>query len=302
MTAAGTPADGVSKESLEARVAEIAAGYSPAAPDAAARALREVWMSFTPYGGVPLVKAAQLEQYEAAGIPIPVLKVLGTRLAREAGRDVAGYIPLTRLLWDAYGREGRVVALLALGAMELADPETVVPMLRDCCRTCVSWEDADRLAMDALEPIVREHPEEWLPRVAAWLDDESPWVRRAGVTAVGRLPMKRPELTGRCLALAEQLLLDRETDVRRAVSFAVRTCARADAPLVRGFLERHVPAAGPGAAWVLSDVVRSADRRVLPALLPLLPRYEAWLEDPALGAKERRSVESAVKTLRAAEG
>jgi hypothetical protein len=49
-----------------------------------------------------------------------------------------------------------------MGAMELTYPEKVVPFLREMCRTCLTWEDVDRLAMDALEPIFRKKPEEWL--------------------------------------------------------------------------------------------------------------------------------------------
>lgn len=285
---------------LEERVAAIAAGYSPGAPAVTAQALRELWLGFTPNRGVELIKAEQRAQYEAAGIPIPVLKAIGRQLAGRAREDVDGYLPLARLLWDEYGREGRVVALIVFGALELAAPETVVPLLRECCRGCVSWEDADRLAMDALEPVVRKRPDEWLERISPWLEDDSPWVRRAGITVVARLPMKHSECTARCLSLTAGLLCDAEPDVRRAVSFSIRMCAKADPVLVRGFLEDHVPGAGAAAVWVLCDAVRSADRKVVPALLPLLPRYEAWLEDPEIGVRDRRSLESAVKVLGAA--
>jgi hypothetical protein len=42
------------------------------------------------------------------------------------------------------------------------NPERIVPLLKTMCRQCVSWEDADRLAMDALEPVVRKGPDQWL--------------------------------------------------------------------------------------------------------------------------------------------
>ena len=46
--------------------------------------------------------------------------------------------------------------------MELVDPERVVPLLKELCRSCITWEDADRLAMDALGLIVRKDPDGWL--------------------------------------------------------------------------------------------------------------------------------------------
>jgi len=207
-------------------------------------------------------------------------------------------VPLARPLWDEYGREGRVVALIVFGALELTAPDTIMPLLRECCRGCASWEDADRLAIDALEPVVRRLSDEWLTRIVPWLGDENKWVRRAAITVVARLPMKRPVFTSRCLALTEQLPLDTDIDVRRAVSFSIRLCAKADPALACRFPEAHVPGAGPVAVWVLCDAVRSADRRIVPALRPLLPRCEAWLADPMPGAQDRRSVEGAIRALR----
>ena len=55
------------------------------------------------------------------GIPVPALQSIGRSLARTARERVEDF------LWLA--------------------------------RTCVTWEDANRLAMDALEPIVRKDPQ-----------------------------------------------------------------------------------------------------------------------------------------------
>jgi hypothetical protein len=131
-----------------------------------------------------------------------------------------------------------------------------------------------------------------------WLGDENKWVQRTGVTVVGRLPMKRPAYTARCLALTERLLHVQDHDVRRAVSFAIRLSARGEIGPVRDFLARHVPPQDPAATWVLCDAVRSMTKGFLPQLASLQPLYERWAADPALSARDRRSVESAVRTFR----
>jgi 3-methyladenine DNA glycosylase AlkD len=151
--------------------------------------------------------------------------------------------------------------------------------------------------MNALEPIVRKEPEQWLSAMESWLADENKWVRRAGVTAVGRLPMKYPDYTVRCLELTEQLLWDDELDVKRAVSFAIRLTARGQVEPVRDFLARHVPPKDPMATWVLCDSIRSMAKKLLPEFASLLPQYEQWAADPALRGQDRRSIESAVKIL-----
>jgi 3-methyladenine DNA glycosylase AlkD len=280
------------------QVRSILAGYDPGAPEATADRLRELWLRFEPKS-MAGIKAEQRERQETVGIPVPVLKAIGNEISKSARKQVDEYVPLARLLWDEYGREGRVVAVIPLGTMELTDSETVIPLLMDLCRGCVTWEDADRLAMDALEPIVRKSPEEWLGALEPWLADDNKWVRRAGVTVLARLPMKHPGYTTQCLALVERLLLDEEVDVKKAVSFAIRLSARGEVAPVRDFLARNVPA-DPAATWVLCDAIRSMTRKFLPEFASLLPLYEEWATDPALGIRERRSIESAIKTMQRA--
>ncbi len=270
--------------------------YDPAAPRVTADSLRALWLqsASVSMGGI---KAELREEQETVGISVRALKAIGKRIGKAAQKEVDRFWPLAQLLWDEYGREGRVVAVILMGKMQLTSPEKVMPQLRDLCATCVTWEDADRFAMDALEPIVRKKPGEWLGAIDPWLEDESKWVRRAGVTVIGRLPMKHPEYTSRALALAERLLYDEETDVKKAVSFAIRLAARGEIEPVRDFLAKHVPPQNATATWVLCDVIRSMTTSFLPGFLTLLPKYQEWSKDQTLSAQERRSIESAIKTL-----
>jgi hypothetical protein len=157
------------------QVSSIITAYDPATPRTTADALRGLWLQFEPKS-VAGIKAEQREQQETVGTPVPVLKSIGKEIGKVARKRVDDFIPLARLLWDGYGREGRVVAVTFLGPMELAAPRTVVPLLMELCRTCVTWEDADQLAITALDPIVRKKSEQWLGAMEPWLADENKWV------------------------------------------------------------------------------------------------------------------------------
>jgi 3-methyladenine DNA glycosylase AlkD len=244
------------------------------------------------------IKSEQRSKQETVGIPVPVLKSIGKEVSRAVRKRIDDFLPLAILLWEQFGREGRVVAVYPLGAMELTEPQKILPILLGLCRTCITWEDADQMAMNAVEPIVRKQPDIWLNAMEPWLADENKWVRRTGVTVVGRLPMKHPEYTARCLALAERILYDEEVDVKRAVSFALRLAARGDPAEVCQFLARHVPPERDGATWVLCDAIRSMATKLLPEFVSLLDAYETWAADPQMTAKDRRSIESAVKKLK----
>jgi 3-methyladenine DNA glycosylase AlkD len=246
---------------------------------------------------IEAIKAALREQQETIGIPVPVLRSIAEEISRAARDQVDEYLPLIQLLWNEYGREGRVVALIPMGAMELACPEKVVPLLKEMCRSCLTWEDVDRLAMDALEPMVRKRPAEWLGATESWLDDGNKWVRRAGVIVIGRLPLKRPDYARHCLRLIERLLYDEDDDVKKAVSFAIRLVARGEIGPVHELLVEHIPPGNPAATWVLCDVIRSMARSYLSEFVDLLPLFEEWSAAESLTTTERHSIQSAIKTL-----
>jgi len=70
---------------------------------------------------------------------------------------------------------------------------------------------------------------------------------------------------------------------------------------VRDFLAQHVPPEDAAAAWVLCDAIRSMAKKLLPEFVSLLPRYQKWAAVPTLSARDRCSVESAVKVLQKAQ-
>lgn len=280
---------------------EILADYAPGKPEMSAAALRSLWLQADPGKQAVGLTAEAREALEAVGVPVPVLTEIGKAIGKAASKRVNDFMPLVHCLWDSHGREGRIVSVHALGPMELADPDVIVPLVYALARTCLAWEDCDNLAMRALEPIVRKKPAEWLQRIEPWLADENKWVRRAFITVVARLPMADAAYLPRCLELTERLLLDDDQDVRRAVSFAIRIGAKEDAALVCDFLAQHIPPANCASTWVLCDAIRSMGKAILPAFLPLLPAYERWAADPALGSQDRKSIESAIKTLMGAK-
>jgi 3-methyladenine DNA glycosylase AlkD len=281
--------------------------YEPSNPATTAEALREVWLAAKPStsSGLPAGDAGPSRDwgiddtsFEAVGTPVPVLTAMGREIGKPAKRRVPDFLSLASLLWERYGREGRIVAVVALGPMELADPEVVVPILHDLAQTCVFWEDCDQLAMKALEPILRRNPEDWLEHLGTWVTDENKWVRRAGLTAIGRLPMKQPAYTARCVELLAPALGDPDKDVKRALSFALRLCARGEVEPVKDFIRLHRAASDTDSLWVLCDLIRSMTRALVPQFVDLLPSYRAWLEisEP----KARRSVRGAIRVLEGA--
>ncbi|HUW97084.1 MAG TPA: DNA alkylation repair protein [Anaerolineae bacterium] len=284
---------------LKEKTRRIVTAYDPHAADDTASALQRLWSQVpATEGGARLVKAEARAELSGLGVPVPALSEIGKEIGKVAHKRVGDFLPLGRRLWEGYGREGRLVASTFLGPMELAAPDQVMPAIEEMARTCATWEDCDQLAMRALEPVVRKKPEDYLAAMETWVDDRNKWVRRAGITVVARLPMKRPEYTETCLRMVEPALGDEDQDVRRAVSFATRMGARGEPGAVVAFIRDQAHRTDAASIWVLCDAMRSMTRKSLPHFKELLPVYENWLT--AVGPKSQRSVASAIKALRSA--
>lgn len=276
-------------------------GFDPGDPSATARSLRAIWLQAVRPSAPGMDRNWGITDPNfAVGAPVPVLVAIGREVGRLARRRVGDFLSLAQLLWDEYGREGRIVAAVALGPMELADPQRVVPVLYHLAQTCVFWEDCDQLAIKAVDPVLRRDPDAWLDYFGSWVTDDNKWVRRAGLTAVGRLPMKRADYAARCVELLAPALGEPDIDVKRALSFGLRLTARGQVEPLEAFVlsRRHVTDAD--SLWVLCDVIRSMTPDLLPHFAGLLPVYQAWLETADL--KARRSVEGAIHVLEKARG
>ncbi|HEM60812.1 MAG TPA: DNA alkylation repair protein [Chloroflexi bacterium] len=281
---------------LKEETRRILAGYRPADASQVAGSLETLWSQVpATETGAALVKAEIREGYKALGVPVPALTEIGKEVGRVARKRVDDFLPLARLLWEQGGREGRLVACTFLGDMELAAPERVLPTILELAPTCLTWEECDQLAMRALEPIVRKRPEVYLSRMEEWVRHENKWVRRAGITVIGRLPMKHPGYTETCLDMVEPALGDPDRDVQRAVSFAVRLAARGDPRAVHTFIERQSHRTDAASLWVLCDAMRSMTKKLLPEFKGLLPVYRTWLTQ--VDARSQKSVVAAIRVL-----
>jgi 3-methyladenine DNA glycosylase AlkD len=284
---------------LKAETRGIIAEYQPQDVQHTADVLQVLWSQLpTTQGGAVLIKAEAREELKALGVPVKALDDIGKEIGKVARKRVDDFLPLAGLLWEQYGREGRLVASTFLGPMELVDPDRVLPAVEEMARTCVAWEDCDQLTMRALEPVFRKEPEKYVPMLDRWVTDPNKWVRRAGITVLARLPMKHAGYAATCLRMVEPALGDIDQDVRRAVSFAVRMGARGEPQEVVAFVRRQAHRTDAASIWVLCDAMRSMTKKFLPHFKELLPVYENWftMVDP----KSQRSVASAIKVLRSA--
>lgn len=156
--------------------------------------------------------------------------------------DRPTWLRTVRALWDEPSfREERYAAVAVTGhraARPWQDPEAL-GLYRHLVETGAWWDLVDGIAPDRVGAIHLAHPEAVAPVLRSWARDDDLWVRRAAViTQLKHGPRTDVALLTDVLDdNLEGSLHGREFFVRKAVGWALRQHARVDPGWVRTYVE-----------------------------------------------------------------
>lgn len=196
------------------------------------------------------------------GVRAPLLAAVGSQFRRRTRGDRPSRIlPVADRLLREPRLEARWFALALLEPLVARDPERSWQLLRRAARGAGDWITVDTLARPCGRGILAE--------AYRWAELEqlvyapSRWERRlvgstiATIPSLDRAAGRVPEVASRGLALIGELIGDAESDVQKALSWALRTLARVDRPATTAFLaaetERAAATRDGHRAWVVRD-------------------------------------------------
>ncbi len=199
---------------------------------------------------------------ELLGVRNPLLSAVTRGLRASTAHDR----PSTLLdIADHLGRQGPLeLHWLANDLLDRAiahEPERAWQLVRREARTAGDWITVDSLAHVAGRGVLSE-PYRWA-ELEQLVYSPSRWERRLAGSTVATIPFvdrragRTPAVARRGLEIIGDLIGDREPDVQRSLSWALRNLLRVDAAAVNAFIERETAAAaadGDGhRAWVVRD-------------------------------------------------
>lgn len=196
------------------------------------------------------------------GVRQPLLTAVGRGLRAATRRDsTATLLDLAEALvredvlelhWLAYGVADRAIT---------SDPERTWQLVRAEARRAGDWITVDNLAHVAGRGILAE-PYRWA-ELEQLVYSPHRWERRLVGSTIATIPFvdrtagRRPAVAARGLAILEELVGDREPDVAKAISWALRNLRFVDADAVAAFLRREAATVGATddghRAWVVRD-------------------------------------------------
>ncbi len=150
------------------------------------------------------------------------------------------------------------------------EPERAWQLLRREAAAACDWITVDRLAHPAGRGVLAE-PYRWA-ELEQLVYSPSRWERRLAGSTVATIPFvdraagRTPEIARRGLGIVGDLIGDREPDVQRSLSWALRNLLPVDRAAVTAFIEGEARSAAAAAdghrAWVVRDTLAKlpADR------------------------------------------
>lgn len=150
----------------------------------------------------------------------------------------ATHLPLMQALWHGEYFDERVAALWLMERLARSLTPQDLPWLHTMTRECTGWALTDYLATRTLSALALRYGGQAYPALAAWLEDDWLWTRRAALL-VHVMPARKAQLDPAWAWPAfESRLHEREFFIRKAVGWVLRECCKHYSNDVHAFLLR----------------------------------------------------------------
>ncbi len=158
------------------------------------------------------------------------------RELRKAHRILDGdtYEGAVRALWAGARREDKYVAIRIARTHEKLITLDRLPLYEEMVREGAWWDLVDEIAVNLVGALVRAHPEQMLPVMDAWIEDDDMWIRRVAI--IGQLKSKAATDEARLFAYCDACCEEREFFIRKAIGWALREYSRTSPEATREYL------------------------------------------------------------------
>ncbi len=181
-------------------------------------------------------KAYLKSALEHWGVPVPKIRRIARKYAKELPAEREAIWDFTDALWATGVHEMRMAAVEVLRARskDLDFPD--IPRILSLVREAKGWAMVDALAIQVLGPLF-DRPGAPVKLLDGWAEDPDFWVRRTAMLTL-LLPLRdgRGELE-RFLRYADQMLDEKEFFIRKAIGWVLREVGKRRPEAVLEFIE-----------------------------------------------------------------
>jgi len=203
------------------------------------------------------------------GVPKPILWIIASEIGRFIQAEPEKAQRLLTVIWTEGSFEARQVAGKSLERFGPKHPGICLDFVSSTLPDLDNWSICDGLAMYGVEPIVCSNPGLVLPLSKKWIQSTRKWIRRFGVVTLRGY--KRAKATEEVFELLDEVMEDRDRDVRKAVSWILREITKGNPDEVTTFLVKWAKAnAGKDATWIIKEGMKKLSKDEQNRILQLL--------------------------------
>ena len=174
------------------------------------------------------------EMGTAFGTPLPVLRIVAAEIARQGKKEPQSVLPTLKTLWYDGSFEERQIVGKVMERMAKKYPAECLALVPGFLPTLDNWANCDNLACFGMEPIALQMIDEVLFLCEQWVRDENKWIRRFGVVVLRAF--KKADLPERACEILDQVMMDRDSDVKKGVAWILRDLSKRHPARVFQFL------------------------------------------------------------------
>lgn len=197
------------------------------------------------------------------GVRVPKIRALAAGLAKDRALDADRAMAVLDTACAGGSRDEILLGVFLLARFKKALPVIPWPRIAGWLGAVDNWETCDQLAMTIAAPAVAAN-DSLLPKLKALARDRNLWARRFALATAAALTQKGRGRTDACLAVAAQLMTDKEPMVQKALAWALREASADDPAGVAALLQTHRVMLAPR---VLREAAEKLPARVRAALL-----------------------------------
>jgi 3-methyladenine DNA glycosylase AlkD len=238
--------------------------------------IKKLWLSCYNDDEYELVNNEDNEKLNFKRSNFEALRFIGKEIIKVIKNNAYEQLQLVKILWDNYGKEGRLIAVYILSQINIEKPDETLPFIKELTKKCSLSEECDNIAIKTMEPVVINNIKIYLDVLNVWSRDENKWIRRSAITLAGRIPMKKPDNTIDSLKIIRNCLCDKDMDVLKSVSLALRLSTRGNIKIVEDFIKSNIVGDNDSKIWVFTDFVINLNKQNLLSLNKLYTYYLDW--------------------------
>lgn len=118
------------------------------------------------------------------------LAKVGKDLGLQTGNEPRFVVGFAETLWNLGERASRLLAIYFL-RRKMGYADQAIPMIYRLLIDCENTDQAQRVAICLLEPVVRERREDFEQMLSEWLEDENKHIVAAARLVIGRIGVKQ---------------------------------------------------------------------------------------------------------------